>query len=115
MQTPAAVIVFGQLVNTHTGCTHYHSPLDVIAIKMKCCNQYYACYHCHEAAAAHPVERWTKDELDTPAILCGVCKQEWTINQYFNSHYQCPSCGAAFNPKCANHNHLYFDLEQTSV
>lgn len=110
MHRSNSIKVHGQLVNDHTGCTHYHTPVDVIAIKMKCCDQYYACYYCHEEAAQHPPQRWTKEELDTPAILCGVCKQELSINEYFNSNYQCSSCGAAFNPKCSNHNHLYFDL-----
>ncbi|TWI85028.1 putative CHY-type Zn-finger protein [Lacibacter cauensis] len=100
----------GKPVDDETRCEHYHSPLDIIAIRFKCCNTYYPCYFCHEETAGHTAQRWQANELDTKAILCGVCKHELTISQYLHSGYHCPNCNAAFNPKCNNHNHLYFDL-----
>ena len=100
--------VKGNTVDEQTRCTHYHSQLDVIAIKFKCCNTYYPCYYCHEETAGHKAEVWPSDEFDTKAILCGVCKQEMTIREYKTSNYQCPHCSSSFNPKCSNHNHLYF-------
>ncbi|MBC7628355.1 CHY zinc finger protein [Ferruginibacter sp.] len=100
----------GQLVDAHTRCTHYHSLLDIIAIKFKCCNSYYACIHCHEEHANHPLQIWKKDEWNYKAVFCGNCTYELTINEYFNCKYHCPSCSSAFNPKCSNHNHLYFDM-----
>lgn len=100
----------GKPVDDETRCEHYHSPLDIIAIKFKCCNTYYPCYFCHEETAGHTAQRWQADELDINAILCGVCKHELTISQYLHSGYHCPNCNAAFNPKCSNHNHLYFDF-----
>ncbi|RXK58919.1 hypothetical protein ESA94_16155 [Lacibacter luteus] len=100
----------GKPVDDETRCEHYQSQLDIIAIKFKCCNTYYPCYFCHEETAGHTAERWQANELETKAILCGVCKTELTIKQYLNSGYCCPNCNAAFNPKCSNHNHLYFDL-----
>ena len=39
-------------------------------------------------------------------------KTEISINEYFNSNYKCPNCSSAFNPKCSNHNHLYFDVQE---
>jgi len=103
-------MVKGKIIDNHTRCIHYHSELDIIAIKMKCCNEYYACFFCHEEAATHQPAVWKKTEFDNKAILCGNCKMELTIHQYFESGYQCPGCGSKFNPKCKNHNHLYFEM-----
>ncbi len=103
------IIVKGKTVDDETRCVHYHSALDVIAIKFKCCNSYYPCYYCHEEEAGHEAELWQKNEFETPAILCGICKTAMTINQYKACNYHCPFCNSAFNPKCSNHNHLYFE------
>jgi uncharacterized CHY-type Zn-finger protein len=100
--------VYGKLVDDETRCEHYHSPLDIIAIKFKCCDKYYPCYQCHEETADHPAQVWNKDEWDRKRILCGVCKTELTINEYMNSNDQCPNCKAAFNPNCSKHYPLYF-------
>lgn len=100
----------GKPVDEQTRCEHYHSPLDVIAIKFKCCNTYYPCFYCHEETAGHQAEVWNKNEFDTKAILCGVCQEEMTINEYQHSNYQCPHCSTHFNPRCSNHNHLYFEV-----
>ncbi|MBP6688124.1 MAG: hypothetical protein KA160_09725 [Lacibacter sp.] len=102
--------VKGKPVDDQTRCTHYHSPLDIIAIKFKCCDTYYPCFFCHEETAGHSTEVWSKKEFDAKAILCGVCKHEMTINKYKNSNYQCPNCRSSFNPKCNNHDHLYFEV-----
>ena len=103
------IAVRGQLVDDNTRCSHYHSTLDIIAIKFKCCHEYYACYYCHEALASHAPVVWQKTEFNEKAILCGTCYNEMTISEYKNANYQCPDCGALFNPKCVNHNHLYFE------
>ncbi len=102
--------VKGKLIDEHTRCTHHHSIFDIIAIRFKCCNEYYPCYECHEEEAGHYAVIWKKEERNTKAILCGQCKHELTINEYFNSANQCPHCRAAFNPRCSNHYHLYFEL-----
>ncbi|SER04319.1 CHY zinc finger protein [Piscibacillus halophilus] len=102
--------IFGQVIDHETRCQHYHSERDVIAIKFKCCNAYYPCYECHEESVEHPVERWSKHELDEKAVLCGVCQSEMTIREYLNSSHQCPNCEASFNPGCQLHYHLYFDV-----
>ncbi len=102
--------VNGSKVDNETRCTHYHSDLDVIAIKFKCCQTYYSCFFCHEESVAHVPEIWKREEFDTFAILCGVCKTEMSINQYLNCAAQCPNCLVRFNPKCSNHYHFYFDV-----
>ena len=101
--------VHGISVDEKTRCEHYHSPLDIIAIKFKCCGKYYACIHCHESLAGHDSQVWNTTELDLVAILCGQCKNELTINEYLACNYECPYCKSAFNPKCSNHNHFYFE------
>lgn len=100
----------GKPVDEYTRCTHYHSPLDVIAIKFKCCNEYYPCYSCHEETADHEHEVWKENEFDAKAVLCGICKNEMTIYEYFASGNRCPFCHAAFNPNCSKHYHYYFEI-----
>ncbi|MCG7406153.1 CHY zinc finger protein [Paenibacillus sp. ACRRX] len=96
-------------------CKHYHQEMDVVAIKFKCCNIYYGCYFCHEDSANHPAVTWPKQEWDSKAIHCGNCQTELTIQTYLNSNYRCPVCQFQFNPKCANHSHLYFEADSVST
>ena len=105
----AHIKVNGKAVDEQTRCVHYHSALDIIAIKFKCCRVYYPCYYCHKEAADHEPMVWNKEEFETKAILCGACMHEMTIVQYKTSNYCCPVCAAAFNPACVNHYHLYFE------
>lgn len=100
--------VHGVDLDPQTRCAHWHSPLDVIAIKAPCCDRYYACKDCHAALADHPLRPWPRDARATPAILCGVCRQELTIDEYLACDSTCPHCAAAFNPGCRHHHHLYF-------
>lgn len=95
-------------LDAQTRCAHWHSPLDVIAIKMACCRTYYACKDCHDALAGHALEAWPREQWSAQAILCGVCRRELTIAQYLGCHSTCPHCAAAFNPGCRNHWHFYF-------
>lgn len=103
------IIVRGRLTDNQTRCIHYHGPLDIIAIKFNCCNHYYPCYYCHQQEAGHIATVWNKTAFGEKAILCGACSNEMSITEYKESNYQCPFCNAAFNPKCNNHDHLYFD------
>lgn len=103
-------MVFGQLVDDQTRCEHYHTEKDIIAIKFKCCDKYYPCYECHDALEDHPITVWPKEEFNEQAILCGVCKKEHTINEYLSTD-KCLMCQSPFNERCANHYHLYFDIE----
>jgi len=110
MRSEVTPVVKGKLVDEYTRCAHYHSPLDIIAIKFKCCNEYYPCFECHAEAAGHNAEAWRKNEFDTKAILCGICNHEMTIDEYLTSNNSCPHCSSAFNPNCNKHHHLYFEI-----
>ncbi len=109
MKSELAPVVRGKTVDQHTRCVHYHSSVDIIAIKFKCCNEYYPCYECHEETAGHRSEPWKKNEFDTKAILCGICNNEITIREYLTSNNRCSNCHSAFNPNCNKHYHLYFE------
>ena len=104
-----AIAVKGNNVDGQTKCAHYHTPVDVIAIKFKCCINYFACYYCHAENTDHAAEIWKVDEFETEAILCGCCKVEMTINIYLQCENKCPNCKTAFNPRCINHHHFYFE------
>jgi uncharacterized CHY-type Zn-finger protein len=110
MRSELAPVVKGKIVDEYTRCVHYHSPLDVIAIKFKCCNEYYPCYECHEEEAGHRPEVWGPNEFDAKAILCGACNHEMTIHEYLTGYNRCPRCNSAFNPNCSEHYHLYFEI-----
>lgn len=110
--------VHGIDVTPTTQCAHWHSERDVIAIKHKCCGRYYACISCHDALAAHPAEVWPRErvhpEPDPPAplvVLCGRCRREMTADEYLGCGNACPGCGAGFNPGCARHYDLYFEMK----
>lgn len=103
------VTVHGVELDPNTRCRHYRSALDVIAIRMRCCATYYACIDCHVELAGHPAAVWLRSEWDCPAVFCGVCGTEMTVNQYLHAGDRCPNCAAAFNPGCRNHYHLYFE------
>lgn len=106
--------VWGQTVDSQTRCVHYHSPLDVIAIRFKCCDKYFPCYQCH---TCENVQRWDQSELDSgiPVILCGVCNSELTFQQYSQGGAACSVCQAKFNPRCLLHYHLYFNLAAAGI
>ena len=40
--------VAGNVIDSETRCAHYHTELDIIAIKFYCCDTYFPCYQCHE-------------------------------------------------------------------
>lgn len=78
-QTPQ---VFGRTVDEQTRCVHYSKPTDVIALKFKCCGDFYPCYQCHDESTDHPIEGWTDDETHVLAVLCGVCRTLLSIEDY---------------------------------
>jgi len=100
--------VYGNDVDSQTRCLHYHSDLDIIAIKFKCCGLWFPCFECHKETTDHAAEVWGHTEFGEKAILCGNCGYQLTINEYFGCDSACPTCKAGFNPGCANHYHLYF-------
>ncbi|HAF72665.1 MAG TPA: hypothetical protein DCL06_07120, partial [Corynebacterium variabile] len=58
------------------GCAHWRSPLDIVAIRFRCCGQTYPCLHCHDEAEDHPVTPWptaTASDRAQKAVLCRSC------------------------------------------
>lgn len=107
--------VSGIDLDSQTRCSHYNKLVDIIAIKTKCCGIYYACKDCHDALADHPIEVWPRSEWDRLAVLCGACGEELTILQYLKCANKCPACEAQFNPKCRNHYHFYFEMDEVEI
>ncbi|PKR78779.1 hypothetical protein CEY16_03220 [Halalkalibacillus sediminis] len=103
--------VKGKIIDQHTRCAHYHSELDIIAIRFKCCDTYYPCYYCHEEEADHSIDKWNEEDLNEKAILCGTCGEELTISSYLKDPTKCHQCGTSFNPNCQLHHHLYFNID----
>ncbi|WP_435143329.1 CHY zinc finger protein [Halobaculum sp. P14] len=111
-------VVRGVDVGSETRCAHWDGASDVVAIKFACCETYYPCYRCHDAAAGgdadaagHETERWPADRFDEPAVLCGACGTELTVQTYVDADDACPNCAAAFNPGCAAHYDRYFAVD----
>lgn len=102
--------VHGLDVSSRTQCAHWNSERDIIAIRHKCCGEYYACISCHQALTTHASQVWSKVERDTKAVLCGNCLIELSIAEYLACNSACPNCRADFNPGCANHYDLYFEM-----
>jgi len=102
------VEVHGVDLDPETRCGHWHSPIDIIAIKFKCCGAWYPCFDCHSEIAGHDADVWPASEFTEKAILCGACGHELAIDEYLASDSTCTRCSAAFNPGCADHRHLYF-------
>jgi uncharacterized CHY-type Zn-finger protein len=101
-------IIFGFQIDGKTRCIHHCTQADVVAIKMKCCNKFYACIKCHDEMEEHQAETWSKSEFDDKVVLCGNCRGEMTVNAYLSAKC-CPDCDHEFNDKCKNHFHYYFD------
>nr|WP_255368752.1 CHY zinc finger protein [Agromyces sp. CF514] len=101
--------MLGPIVDEQTRCVHYRTELDVVAMKFFCCGDYYPCHLCHEQAAGHAASQWPVHRRDEQAVLCGVCSSELTIDEYLGA-VGCPRCTAPFNPGCALHTHLYFEV-----
>jgi uncharacterized CHY-type Zn-finger protein len=100
--------VAGVELDPQTRCAHYHSALDIVAIKMKCCGLFYACKDCHDALADHPIVVWPSSQWHTQAVLCGACQTALSIAEYIDGSNRCPTCEAPFNPGCRDHHHFYF-------
>jgi len=103
------VEVKGVNVDGETRCAHYHGPNDIIAMKFKCCGDWFPCHRCHAELAGHTARPWSQNEFDTHAVLCGHCGKQLTIREYLQCDSVCPQCRRQFNPRCGDHYHLYFE------
>lgn len=99
----------GVEVDPRGRCAHWRGPRDVVAIRLACCDTWYACHDCHEACADHPPRRWPRDRFHEEAVLCGSCGQRLSIERYLKTP-GCPGCGHPFNPRCALHHPRYFQV-----
>ena len=84
-------------------CQHYHQTNDIVGLKCARCQQYFACYKCHDALMAHPFVSCAKKALP---VICGVCRRTMNFEEY--SQGECPSCHSQFNPNCYVHYDIYF-------
>ncbi|MGP4060712.1 CHY zinc finger protein [Halobacillus sp. H74] len=101
--------VKGTAVDPQTRCAHYNTEVDIIAIKFHCCQEYYACYYCHQDHADHPPTKWPQEKWNQQGILCGNCQHELTIQEYMEVR-GCPKCHHTFNERCSLHHPLYFNI-----
>ena len=88
-------------------CEHYRSERDVVANRCATCREYWACHACHSELADHPFGRMPLD--DPAAVMCGACGHEMGYAVY-SRVAACPSCRHPFNPGCAAHASLYFEV-----
>ncbi|HEV3243329.1 MAG TPA: CHY zinc finger protein [Chthoniobacterales bacterium] len=102
--------VMGVDVDPQTRCAHYHNERDIIAIKFKCCGKWFSCHQCHATLAGHTAEVWLKEEFGERSVLCGNCGEQLSIREYLQCESVCPHCEHQFNPGCARHHHLYFEM-----
>ncbi|MGI8788269.1 MAG: CHY zinc finger protein [Pyrinomonadaceae bacterium] len=106
--------VHGANVDFETRCAHYHSDVDIIAIKFKCCEKWFPCFECHAETSKHKPSVWNNDEHETLAVLCGGCGHQLSVAEYLECGSVCPNCRREFNPNCARHYHLYFQPPQAN-
>lgn len=98
--------VYGIGLDAEGRCEHYHTELDVVALRCGKCRKYYACYKCHDQLEDHAfVPADAGQDADTP-VLCCSCNSKLTYIQYQQG--KCAFCGHDFNPKCALHHDIYF-------
>ena len=104
--------MLGVGLDDQTRCTHYRSPVDIVALKAWCCGEYYACHACHAALAGHELVPWPRERRSASAVLCGACGIELTVDHYLAAADRCPHCNSAFNPGCRLHHDIYFEWNQ---
>jgi uncharacterized CHY-type Zn-finger protein len=106
--------IHGIGLTSSTQCAHWHSPLDIIAIKHACCQKFYACISCHNTLeSSHVPAVWKRKDWDEGAVFCGNCKRIWSVKEYLaGKESKCGGCGVAWNPGCKNHWNLYFDVDE---
>lgn len=71
------VKIHGLTVDNESRCEHYHTPLDIIAIKFKCCDKFYPCYKCHNECEKHDIKRWINLNLMNMRYFVGFVKKQF--------------------------------------
>jgi uncharacterized CHY-type Zn-finger protein len=57
----------------------------------------------------HPVRRWPAAEQSEPAVLCGVCRTEMSVDTYVGTAKYLQCSRPPFNPGCRPHHGYYFE------
>ena len=97
--SPSPVSSMFSMLSEKTRCEHWHSALDILALKAACCNRFYACHSCHSACEEHDWLPWPADtSLDMMGLLCGACSKTFSLKQYLSGSSKCPHCDSPFNP-----------------
>ncbi|MFC3931979.1 CHY zinc finger protein [Streptococcus dentapri] len=102
-----SIRIQGLLLDSRSRCQHYHTTLDIVGLKCFDCQRYYACYQCHDSLEDHSFQAYPRKYQQDLVVICGVCHLEMTIEQY-QAVSACPSCQSPFNPKCSQHDNIYF-------
>jgi uncharacterized CHY-type Zn-finger protein len=107
--------VLGREIDNESRCFHWHSKLDIVAMRFKCCMEYYGCRQCHDEIANHDVILWDLiNDQYVDVVMCGSCASTLTTHDYLQGHDKCPTCKAPWNPRCELHRHLYFNVNSSS-
>ncbi|EMA64649.1 CHY zinc finger protein [Halorubrum lipolyticum] len=86
-----AVPLRGVAVDPETRCAHWDTAVDVVALRLSCCETYYPCDACHDAVTGHAAEPWPRDRFDEPAALCGACGATLSAREYLDGDSEGPS------------------------
>ena len=100
--------IYGLLVDNESRCQHYHTELDIVALKCFGCLKYYACYQCHDSLEEHIAFELILVISSRTRSLCGVYQHEMVIDEYQEA-IVCPNCHSAFNLACSKHYDIYFE------
>ena len=74
------MIIYGINLDSKGRCKHYHTKQDIVALKCGKCQDYFACYQCHNQLRNHPFES-VSVKAASP-ILCGNCRHFLTYAKY---------------------------------
>ncbi|WP_192496797.1 CHY zinc finger protein [Pseudoclavibacter sp. CFCC 14310] len=111
LESDACLPVRGVDLDPASRCAHWHTELDIVALRFACCDTYWACTECHAQLADHAALPWPVDRAQ-PAVRCGGCGSQFNASAYLTTMETiepcCPVCGAAFNPRCSRHHDIYF-------
>ncbi|MGT2933763.1 CHY zinc finger protein [Streptococcus catagoni] len=99
--------ILGIALDNESRCLHYHGDSDIVALKCRQCQAYFACYHCHDALRSHHF--LANQAQEKYPVLCGACKHFLTKESYEKGY--CPFCLRLFNPNCSLHKDIYFSKE----
>lgn len=98
------MIIYGINLDSKGRCKHYHTKQDIVALKCCKCQDYFACYQCHNQLRNHPFES-VSVKAASP-VFCGNCRHFLTYTEYKKG--ACPYCYHDFNPNCRLHETIYF-------